>query len=338
LKHSRITYRKLSQLMKLATVQDQQQKIGIVEIEGQWRRLSDVLAIGGINGISTIDELIQKYSGISEKFANLVHDSRAAKLTVIPEKSYLAPVLHPSKIVGVALNNSMLMGLAWKKFSEPAFFMKGANALTGHQQAIEVATDFGLTHLEAELAAVIGKRCKNVPEKDALNVIFGYTVMNDVTSPGLKDKDSIQLRIPGMINSVSPPNWRQLSSDQDKDIYLTYHARSKSCDTFAPMGPWIVTADEIANPNQLGIKAWVDQELASEDSTANLTFSVQKVIATLTKSMTLEPGDIVHFGTAARFTGNKSIRDFDFSKFGDSVSIEIERIGTLTNAIKRIAA
>jgi 2-keto-4-pentenoate hydratase/2-oxohepta-3-ene-1,7-dioic acid hydratase in catechol pathway len=323
--------------MKLATIQDQQHKIGIIEIAGQWRRLRDVLAIGGINNISTIDELVQNHTDIRDTLQSLVLNSSAARLMPVAGKPYLAPILRPSKIVGVALNNSMLMGLAWKKFSEPAFFMKGTNALIGHQHAIEVATDFGLTHLEAELAAVIGKKCKNVPESDALSVIFGYTIMNDVTSPGLKDKDSIQLRIPSTVNSVTPPEWRQLSSDQDKDIYLTYHARSKSCDTFAPMGPWIITADEIVNPNRLAIKAWVDQELASEDSTENLTFTVQKVIATLTKSMSLEPGDIVHFGTAARFTGNKSIRDFDFSKTGESVSIEIEGIGTLTNSIHRIA-
>jgi 2-keto-4-pentenoate hydratase/2-oxohepta-3-ene-1,7-dioic acid hydratase in catechol pathway len=324
--------------MKLATVQDQGRKIAIIEIAGQWRRLSDVFAIGDIHGISTIDELVQSDSTIDDALHRLAHDPRATQLAVVDEKPFLAPLSRPSKIVGVALNNSLLMGLAWRKFAEPAYFMKGANALIGHQQAIEVATDFGLTHLEAELAAIIGKRCKNVAESDALSVIFGYTIMNDVTSPGLKDKDSIQLRIPSMINSVSSPEWRQLTSDQDKDIYLTYHARSKSCDTFAPMGPWIMTADEITDPNRLGIKAWVDQELASEDSTANLTFSVQKVIACLTKSMTLEAGDIVHFGTAARFTGNKSIRDFDFSKAGDSVSIEIEGIGTLINPIQRIAA
>jgi 2-keto-4-pentenoate hydratase/2-oxohepta-3-ene-1,7-dioic acid hydratase in catechol pathway len=249
--------------------------------------------------------------------------------------AFAPPISRPSKIVGVALNNSLLMGLGFRKFETPAFFMKGPNSLTGHGCPIQVKTSYGLTHLEAELAAIIGKRCKDVAVGDALNCVFGYTIINDVTSPGLKDADSIHLQIPTGFGGEQGPAWRKLQSDADRDIYLTYHARSKSTDSFGPIGPVIVTPDEVGNPNTLGVRSWVDGELVSEDSTANLTFSVEHCISHLSHAMTLEPGDIIHFGTAARSPTGKNIRDMDFSRIGDEVIIEIDKLGRLVNSIHR---
>jgi 2-keto-4-pentenoate hydratase/2-oxohepta-3-ene-1,7-dioic acid hydratase in catechol pathway len=262
----------------------------------------------------------------------------AQALPGLPEEtvSFAPPISRPSKIVGVALNNSILMGLGYRKFDTPAFFMKGPNSLIGHGSAIGVKTSFGLTHLEAELAAVIGKRCKDVTVENALDCVFGYTIINDVTSPGLKDADSIQLQIPAGFGSEHGPAWRKLQSETDRDIYLTYHARSKSTDTFGPIGPAIVTPDEVGNPNTLGVRSWVDGEMVSEDSTANLTFSIERCISHLSHAMTLEPGDIIHFGTAARSTTGRNIRDIDFSRMGNNVVIEIDRLGRLHNPIRRI--
>jgi 2-keto-4-pentenoate hydratase/2-oxohepta-3-ene-1,7-dioic acid hydratase in catechol pathway len=96
-----------------------------------------------------------------------------------------------------------------------------------------------------------------------------------------------------------------------------------------------VTPDEVGNPNALGVRSWVDGELVSEDSTANLTFSIEQCISHLSRAMTLEPGDIIHFGTAARSPTGKNIRDMDFSRIGDEVIIEIDGLGRLINPIHR---
>jgi 2-keto-4-pentenoate hydratase/2-oxohepta-3-ene-1,7-dioic acid hydratase in catechol pathway len=269
---------------------------------------------------------------------NAIEAYRAAEaLPGLPADTvtFAPPISRPSKIVGVALNNSLLMGLGYRKFETPAFFMKGPNSLIGHGCPILVKTSYGLTHLEAELAAIIGKRCKDVAVDDALDCVFGYTIINDVTSPGLKDADSIHLQIPPGFGGEHGPAWRKLQSEADRDIYLTYHARSKSTDSFGPIGPVVVTPDEVGDPNALGVRSWVDGELVSEDSTANLTFSVEHCISHLSHAMTLEPGDIIHFGTAARSPTGKNIRDMDFSRFGNEVVIEIEKLGRLVNPIQR---
>lgn len=246
------------------------------------------------------------------------------------------PVPRPSKIVGVALNNSVFEWLSWRKMADPAYFLKPPSALVGHGQAVEVDTSYGLTHPEPELAAVIGKRLRRADRSEVLAAVFGYTIINDITSPGLKSQDSVELVLPEQLNTGE--DWRRTHGEADHSIYLTYHARSKGSDTFAPTGPWLVTADAIADPNNLTVGGYLDGDLVLQDSTANLTHSVQDVLSHLSHSMTLMPGDIVHFGTAASPTmpdRYPTLRSLDITRLGASISVQIEGIGRLDNPIVR---
>lgn len=244
---------------------------------------------------------------------------------------YEPPVRRPGKIIGVALNHPEWMQQAVKPFTRPALFMKAPSALVGHGAAIEVSPNFGLTHPEPELAVIIGTRTKNISAAAALSAVFGYTIVNDVTSPGLKDQDSIQLENGGK----GPKNiWRR-ADEADTDVYSTYLARAKSTDTFAPMGPYLVSADAIANPDKLAVKAWLGDKQFADDNTGNLVFGVAEVIAHASSAMTLHPGDIIMMGTAANPV-DIGIKQADMTTLPGPARIEIEGLGVLENSIQMV--
>lgn len=248
---------------------------------------------------------------------------------------WLPPSPRPSKIVGVAINNRLGSQFAHRPPVEPAYFLTAPSALTGHGEPVVVPAEYGLTHPEPELAVVLGRRCRNVTEAEAHEAIFGYTIINDVTSPALKDRDSMELKVPG---SVAHTDWREIRGDRDNSIYLTYHARSKGSDTFAPMGPWLVTADEVPDPMALEVRCYLGDELVLVDSTSNLRFPAATVIAHLSRSMTLEVGDVLHLGTAFQVADPErypTVRHLDMSRLEGTLAIEIDGIGRLENPIAR---
>jgi len=255
--------------------------------------------------------------------------------------SWKPPVRRPSKILGVAINNTMGQKIAFRPFADPAFFFKPPSSLIGHGEPVVVKPSYGITHPEPELAIVIGKRGKDIAEKDALSYVFGFTIINDVTSPGLKEKDSIELisPTPGGGGAYSKLlGWRNVrDTDHAGSNYLTYHARSKGTDTFGPIGPWIVTTDSIPDANNLAVNSFDGEEAAFVDSTANLTFSVQRIISHASAYMTLLPGDIIHCGTSMRPAQDSRFRgltDWDIQQTeGRPMNIAIEGIGTLSNPV-----
>ena len=256
--------------------------------------------------------------------------------------TWCPPVRRPGKVIGVAINNMIGQKVAHRPFADPAFFLKPPSSLIGHGQPVVVKRSYGITHPEPELAVVIGRGGSSIPESEALSHVFGYTIINDVTSPGLKERDSIELVAPNAGGGGAYGKllgWRRvLNDDHARSNYLTYHARSKGTDTFGPIGPWIVTADEIADPNNLAVDSFDGDAPAFVDSTANLTFSVQRVIAHASAYMTLWPGDIIHCGTSmkpadgGRFRG---LTDWDLQSVeGRPMGIRIDGIGTLSNPVK----
>lgn len=253
----------------------------------------------------------------------------------ISDIHFRAPIRRPSKILGVPINNSSINKWGHRAWKAPGLFMKPPSALVGHGDAILIRKEYGLTHPEPELAAVIGKRARDIREDQVLDHLFGFTIINDITSPKLKEEDSIELNMPGLKGPEI--TWRKLRDEHDSTIYLTYHARSKGCDTFAPMGPYITTTNCIADPNNLAIKGWLGNDLVTNDSTSNLTFNVQQVVAQASRFMTLEPGDIIHFGMAAvpaMPDKYPTTWDLDLSRLGGPIAIEIEGIGTLRNPVE----
>lgn len=254
------------------------------------------------------------------------------------------PVRRPSKVLGVAINNMMGQKIAFRPFADPAFFLKPPSSLIGHGQSVVVKKSYGVTHPEPELAVVIGRGGKDIRESDALSHVFGYTIINDVTSPGLKERDSIELVAPndgggGAYGKLL--GWRRVfDEDHARSNYLTYHARSKGTDTFGPIGPWIVTADEIADPNGLAVDSFDGDDPAFVDSTANLTFPVQRVIAHASAYMTLCPGDIIHCGTSMRPAEggrHKGLTDWNLQDVAERpMRIRITGIGELSNPVKHV--
>lgn len=260
--------------------------------------------------------------------------------------TWCPPVRRPSKVIGVAINNKIGQKNAHRPFADPAFFLKPPSALIGHGQPVIVKTSYGITHPEPELAVIIGCGGSAIPESDALSHVFGYSVINDVTSPGLKEKDSIEIVAPnpgggGAYGKLL--GWRRvLNDDHSRSNYLTYHARSKGTDTFGPMGPWIVTADEVPEPNNLSINSRNDETLVFVDSTANLTFTVERVIAHASAYMTLCAGDIIHCGTSMQAAPDgpyRGLTDWNLQNTdGQSMNITIDRIGTLSNPVRVVGA
>jgi 2-keto-4-pentenoate hydratase/2-oxohepta-3-ene-1,7-dioic acid hydratase in catechol pathway len=261
-----------------------------------------------------------------------------------PQESvtWCPPVRRPSKVIGVAINNKIGQKIAHRPFADPAFFLKPPSSLIGHGQHVVVKSSYGITHPEPELAVIIGRGGSAIPESEALSHVFGYSVINDVTSPGLKEKDSIELIAPnpgggGAYGKLLA--WRRvLNDDHARSNYLTYHARSKGTDTFGPMGPWIVTADEIDDPNSLSINSYDNDTLVFVDSTANLTFSVERVISHASSYMTFVAGDIIHCGTSMQAAPDgpyRGLTDWNLQNTdGRSMNITLERIGTLSNPVR----
>src|SRR5947209_3312558 len=182
----------------------------------------------------------------------------------------------------------------------PLVFAKYASALITDGEAIRLPAISERVDWEAELVAVIGRRCKHVAESDAWDVIAGYTVMNDVSARDLQRGDG---------------QW----------------TRAKSLDTFAPLSPELVTADEIADPHALAISCRVNGELMQDSNTGAMIHSIPRLVAHLSAAFTLEPGDLIATGTPS---GVGAFRDPPvFLRPGDLVRCEVEAVGHVENPV-----
>jgi 2-keto-4-pentenoate hydratase/2-oxohepta-3-ene-1,7-dioic acid hydratase in catechol pathway len=214
-----------------------------------------------------------------------------------------APVPNPSKIVAIGLNyadHAEEGGVPTPK--APLIFAKFPSTIVGPED--DVRWDRGLTDkvdYEAELGVVIGRTARNVSEAAALDHVFGYTCINDVSARDLQFGDG---------------QW----------------IRGKSLDTFCPVGPWIVTADEIPDPQTLDIACLVNGEALQSSTTANMFFGVRTLIAHCSRAFTLNPGDLIATGTPAGVGVYK--KPPRMLEDGDEMVIRIERIGDLRNACR----
>jgi 2-keto-4-pentenoate hydratase/2-oxohepta-3-ene-1,7-dioic acid hydratase in catechol pathway len=263
---------------------------------------------------------------------NLTAGDRAAIERFSTDRvTWQPPVRRPSKICCLALNNSANSDRILSGPKHPAMFTKPASALVGHGGAIECKPQYGRTHPEPELAVVIGKTAKSIRAQDAYDYVFGYTIHNDITSPTMRGEDSFHYR-------AIHPKGDDPGQTEYVDTWVSYPGRYKCTDTFACMGPWIVTKDEIADPHGLSVRCLHKDRLVTEDNTANLTHKIPEVLAFLSSYLTLWPGDIVSMGTAlAKSTGGGAIQNIDLNRLGGPVSVVIEDIGTLTNPVVQVS-
>lgn len=215
------------------------------------------------------------------------------------------PVTRPAKIIGIGLNyKDHAAEQNTPMPDEPRIFAKFPNTLIGPNDPI--TWDTAVTNqvdYEAELAVIIGKTIKNCPESEALGAVFGYTCANDVSARDI-----------------------QFSNAQ--------LVRGKSLDTFCPLGPWIVTGDEIPDPDALKIRCWLNGNLMQDGHTSQLIFSVPRLISFLSRSFTLAPGDVILTGTPK---GVGAFRNPPvYLKDGDEVTVEIEGLDRLVNTCRSV--
>lgn len=250
---------------------------------------------------------------------------------------WLAPNPDTRKILGVAFNNQGIRKEAHFDAGCPNYFLKSSSCLNGHNQPVVIRNFYGNTIPEPELCLFIGKGGKDIREEHALNHVFGYSITNDITSHGMKfSMDSLAVTRDPKIMRPEYTSWRKSYGNDDNDLYFVYHTRSKNSDTFGPMGPWITTSDEISNPNNLRIHAYKDEKCFTDDTTKSYTFSIEELIADASRNFTLETGDIISCGTAAK--GNQDFpnahRNVLLNEEECTIKISIDGLGTLSHPVK----
>lgn len=214
-----------------------------------------------------------------------------------------APVPAPTKIVCVGLNyKDHAAEIGQDVPDEPVLFAKWANSVVGQSASIEIPAASAEVDYEAELGVVIARTAREVDVDDALDHVAGYTCLNDVTARDLQ--------------FVNGGQW----------------TRGKAIDTFLPMGPVLVTPDEVGDTSDLTVRCVVNGEVVQDSSTSQMVFGVAELVSFISRTVTLEPGDVIATGTPP---GVGYMRDPQlFLKDGDVVSVEIERIGTLSNPVR----
>jgi 2-keto-4-pentenoate hydratase/2-oxohepta-3-ene-1,7-dioic acid hydratase in catechol pathway len=241
-------------------------------------------------------------AGRMERDPSALTEAREKAWLVARQDAYwFAPVPRPGKIVCVGLNyrdHAEESGLAVPK--TPVIFSKFSSCVVAPGEPVVIPTTSEKVDYEAELAIVVGRHAKHVTADRAYDYVLGYTAFNDVTARDFQFGDG---------------QWQ----------------RGKSCDTFAPMGQTIVTTDEIPDPHTLRITMKVNGAVMQDSNTNQLIFRVPELIEFITNSITLEPGDVIATGTPAGvgFARKPPV----FLKPGDTMDVEIERIGGLGNPI-----
>jgi 2-keto-4-pentenoate hydratase/2-oxohepta-3-ene-1,7-dioic acid hydratase in catechol pathway len=270
--------------LKLALFNDYQ--LGVVQ-EG---RVYDVSALVNWDATRPQESLEKLMTGFNELKPQIEQGLSSVTSYNLSEIRLRPPVPRPSKVIAAPVNYYLHQDEMNEQFNNApytienlGFFLKAPSSIIGPEDTVKLPFKDRRTDHEAEVAFVVGKRAKDVPASEAHRYIFGYFGLMDITVRGKEDRP-----------------WR------------------KSFDTFTPIGPWIVTADEIGDPNSLGFKLWVNDELRQDANTKNLIYDCYKFFEVASAAMTLEPGDILTTGTPE---GVGPITK------GDQVRLQIERIG-----------
>jgi 2-keto-4-pentenoate hydratase/2-oxohepta-3-ene-1,7-dioic acid hydratase in catechol pathway len=264
--------------------------------------------LGAVKGDGVI-ELTKRLPSLSDRMTDLISrwsDLRgavqrfqedAAPDAALKDVHLLAPIARPGKVMAIGLNYADHIKETGQKMPpHQIWFTKAVTSINGPFDPIELPIASTQVDYEAELVVIIGQRCKHVPKERAADVVFGYCAGNDV-------------------------------SVRDWQLQTTQWVMGKSFDTHAPIGPWIVTADELGNPHTMGIRCFVNGDRRQNSNSENLVFNVYDQIAHLSRAMTLEPGDIIFTGTPGGV--GLAMQPPQWLKAGDKVRVEIDRIGAI---------
>lgn len=282
-------------------LEDDRRRIGVSTSDGVVD-LSAAAAELGIDMPASMEELIAAgEAGLQQIESVLSGASDTDKFPLLDEESldYLPVVSAPEKIVCVGLNyrrHAEEAGVAVPDV--PVYFPKYANSLVGHGVDVTLPEGAVENDYEVELAVIIGKRAKHVTVDEALDAVFGYSIGNDLSV-------------------------REFQRRANQWMY------GKAIDDFLPLGPWLVTADEVGDPQNLELRCTVNGELRQNSNTGDMVFSVAEIISDLSQIMTLQPGDVILTGTPEGVA--MGMESKPWLKPGDTVVCEIERLGTLVN-------
>ena len=238
------------------------------------------------------------YDEIKYKISDITFKDKFEKF------SLLDPLPNPPKIICLAFNyidHAKEHSVIPPK--NPVIFIKPRTTLCGTGSDIRCPHFVKQLDYEVEIAVIIGNTCKNVDENESKNYIFGYMIFNDVSARDIQMKDK-------------------------------QFTRGKSFDTFAPCGPWITSTDEIADPQNLQLITRINGQIRQNSSSKNMFIGIPSIVSQLSKVMTLEKGDIIATGTPEGVAMNNP--DFPFLKDGDSIEMEIEKLGKIQNTVKFI--
>lgn len=281
--------------MRLASYRYQNQtRLGAV-VGDEVVDLTDALAG---HPIDVADLLVAGADGLAA--ARRAIDTKAPR-RALAEVQLAAPIRRPPKFLAIGLNYADHVAESGQDAPAlPVFFNKQSTCIAGPYDPIHLPRVSPLLDYEGELGFVISRRCRHVPRDRAHEVIAGYLVVNDVS---VRDW---QLRV---------PTWTM----------------GKSFDTHGPIGPWLVTPDELGDPHALELRTWVNGELRQHSNTRNLIFDCFAQVEHLSTAFTLEPGDIISTGTPGGVGG--ALKPPRFLAAGDRVRIEIEGIGAIDNPV-----
>jgi 2-keto-4-pentenoate hydratase/2-oxohepta-3-ene-1,7-dioic acid hydratase in catechol pathway len=279
---------------------DGEERLGVQVVHGEHRRILDLSRAcpdvrGGMNA------LLAAGGGIRERIRRELEQAEPGEILPESDVRLLAPVPHPGKIICLGHNYRDHMGMDRTQPPDfPTFFCKTGNTVIGPDAPIVIPPETKQADFEAELAAVIGRRTRRVSETEAGDCIAGYTILNDVSARDYQKRTS---------------QWMI----------------GKSFDTFCPMGPALVTADEIPDPQNLDLELTVNGIRRQKTRTGRMIFPIPFLIACLSAVMTLEPGDIIATGTPSRIPPPPGAPEF--LQPGDLIHITIEGIGRLVNPV-----
>ncbi len=284
--------------MKIGRFQESgKETFGIVK-DGQVATREEIIYTTGVPLPFSIKDFLFDgwFEEILKKSPNLSYKEELSKYNV------LAPIANPPKILCLAFNYvDHAKEQKTNPPDNPVVVMKPRTTLTGTNSEIRSPSFVEKLDYEVELALIIGKNCKNIDESEAKKAIFGYMILNDISAR------TIQF--------------------QDKQF-----TRAKGFDTFAPCGPWITTADEVPEPQNLKMTTKINGELRQDSTTANMFLKIPEIVSKLSKVMTLEKGDIISTGTPEGVALNNP--NVEFLKTGDKIEMEIEKLGKLENTVK----
>jgi len=279
--------------------------------------LGETLEIFDLRGIAALAHArdVSEVAAAPEEALAALRASLSAPPGTLPTQRIsrarlLAPIPNPARNVFCVGRNylehvregDLKRGIQTPIPQYPQYFTKPPSTVVGDGGVIEIEPSVSdKIDYEVELAVVIGTAVRNADAESAMASIFGYTIINDVTA-------------------------RDLQRRHDQWF------KGKGLDTFCPMGPWVVTHDEIADPHSLGLQLWVNGDLRQSDTTAHMHFKLGQIIADLSQGMTLLPGDVIATGTPPGV--GYAMTPPQFLQAGDVVTCEIERIGRLSNPVR----